>query len=56
MLALAADRRKKIVALALPIILGMMSQTLLNLIDTLMVSTLGTKTISAVGFGGFANF
>lgn len=56
MLALAADRRKKIIALALPIILGMMSQTLLNLIDTLMVSTLGTKTISAVGFGGFANF
>ncbi len=56
MIGLSRERRKIILALALPIILGMMSQTILNLVDTLMVSTLGTKAISAVGFGGFANF
>jgi putative MATE family efflux protein len=49
-------RRKRVFSLALPIILGMMSQTLLNLVDTLMVSTLGAAAIAAVGFGGFANF
>lgn len=56
MIGLPADRRKKIFTLALPIILGMMSQTVLNLVDTLMVSTLGAEAIAAVGFGGFANF
>ncbi len=34
----------------------MVSQTILNLVDTLMVSTLGASAIAAVGFGGFANF
>ncbi len=51
-----ADRRKIILALALPIILGMVSQTVLNLVDTLMVSRLGADAVAAVGFGGFANF
>lgn len=56
MIGLPADRRTRILALALPIILGMMSQTVLNLVDTLMVSTLGPAAIAAVGFGSFANF
>lgn len=34
----------------------MVSQTILNLVDTLMVSKLGANAIAAVGFGGFANF
>ncbi len=56
MIGLDPVRQKRVFRLALPIILGMMSQTLLNLVDTLMVSTLGAKAIAAVGFGGFANF
>jgi MATE family multidrug resistance protein len=56
MIGLETERRKRIFSLALPIILGMVSQTILNLVDTLMVSTLGPKAIAAVGFGGFANF
>lgn len=56
MIRLAPERRKRVFSLALPIILGMMSQTVLNLVDTLMVSTLGAAAIAAVGFGGFANF
>jgi len=56
MIGLAPDRRKKILALAVPIILGMMSQTVLNLVDTLMVSSLGASAIAAVGFASFANF
>ncbi len=36
--------------------LGMVSQTILNLVDTLMVASLGAKSIAAVGFGSFSNF
>ena len=43
-------------ALSLPIIGGMVSQNVLNLVDTLMVGRLGPKALAAVGFGGFANF
>ncbi|MCP4448202.1 MAG: MATE family efflux transporter [Myxococcales bacterium] len=56
MLGLPSARRKQILALAVPIILGMMSQTVLNVVDTLMVSSLGAKSIAAVGFGSFSNF
>lgn len=55
-MGLPAKRRNQILALAVPIILGMMSQTVLNVVDTLMVSSLGAKSIAAVGFGSFANF
>lgn len=50
------DRRVAILALALPIIGGMTSQTVLNLVDTFMVSRLGPVAVAAVGLGGFANF
>jgi multidrug resistance protein, MATE family len=43
-------------ALALPIIGGMGSQTLLNLIDTFMVSQLGKDAVAAVGLASFLNF
>jgi putative MATE family efflux protein len=42
--------------LALPIIGGMSSQTLFNLVDTAMVGTLGTAPLAGVGIGGFATF
>jgi MATE family multidrug resistance protein len=52
-------RRKaawRILILALPIIGGMVSQNLLNLVDTAMVGQLGASALGAVGFGGMANW
>ena len=50
------DRRNRILGLALPIVGGMISQNVLNLVDTAMVGTLGDAALAAVGIGGFANF
>ena len=52
------ERRRTwtILALALPIIGGMVSQNVLNLVDTAMVGTLGPSALAAVGMGSFANF
>ncbi len=50
------DRRAKIIALGLPIIGGMASQNILNIVDTAMVGTLGDIALAATGMGGFANF
>jgi MATE family multidrug resistance protein len=52
------ERRRiwTILALALPIIGGMVSQNVLNLVDTAMVGTLGPAALAAVGMGSFANF
>jgi putative MATE family efflux protein len=55
-IAVPADRRKRIFALALPIIGGMVSQNVLNLVDTAMVGVLGDEALAAVGTGGFLNF
>jgi putative MATE family efflux protein len=49
-------RLKKILALALPIIGGMVSQNVMNLVDTAMVGTLGEAALGAVGTASFANF
>jgi len=49
-------RRRRIFGLALPIIGGMLSQNVLNLVDTGMVGTLGDAALAGVGLGGFANF
>lgn len=51
-----ADRRKRILHLALPIIGGMISQNVLNLVDTGMVGVLGDDALAGVGLGGFLNF
>ena len=53
---LTADRRRRILSLALPIIGGMASQNVLNLVDTAMVGLLGAAPLAAVGMGSFANF
>ncbi len=47
---------RRILALALPIIGGMTSQNLFNLVDTAMVGTLGNQALAAVGLASFANF
>jgi len=49
-------RRQQILTLALPIIGGMVSQNVLNLVDTAMVGMLGAAALAAVGMASFANF
>ena len=51
-----AVRRQRILGLALPIIGGMVSQNLLNIVDTAMVGFLGDSALAAVGLGGFVVF
>lgn len=53
---LDSTRRRQILAIALPIIGGMASQNVLNLVDTAMVGTLGPAALAAVGMGSFMNF
>jgi len=53
---LQSDRARRVLALALPVIGGMVSQNILNLVDTAMVGTLGNAALAAVGIGGFAAF
>lgn len=52
------DRLRRILGLALPVIGGMVSQNILNLVDTAMVSRLdhSDAALAAVGYGGFALF
>nr|WP_163503301.1 MATE family efflux transporter [Halomonas socia] len=49
-------RRRTILKLALPIIAGMLSQSLLNLIDAALVGRLGEVALAGVGIGGYAMF
>lgn len=55
-MALTAPRRSRIFRLALPIMGGMASQNVLNLVDTAFVGQLGKASLAAVGMGGFANW
>jgi len=50
------QRTQKILALALPIMGGMLSQSLLNLIDAVLVGSLGETVLAGVGVGGYAIF
>lgn len=49
-------RVQRVLALALPIIGGMVSQNVMNLVDTAMVGQLGKEALAAVGLASFANF
>lgn len=49
-------RLKRILLLALPVMAGMLSQNVMNLVDMLMVGRLGNAALAAVGFGGFVVF
>lgn len=55
-LRIERERLRRILTLALPIIASMVSQNVLNLVDTAMVGTLGNAALAAVGLGGFATF
>ncbi|MCA9666698.1 MAG: MATE family efflux transporter, partial [Myxococcales bacterium] len=50
------ERARTILALALPIIGGMASQNVLNIVDTAMVGQLGSPALGAVGFGGVVHW
>ncbi|MCA9622983.1 MAG: MATE family efflux transporter [Myxococcales bacterium] len=58
--SLAADagesRYRTILRLALPIMGGMASQNVMNLVDTAMVGSQGDAALAAVGLSSFANF
>jgi putative MATE family efflux protein len=49
-------RRQRIFGLALPIVGGMVSQNLLNIVDTAMVGFLGDSALAAVGLSSFVVF
>lgn len=55
-LLLTRERTRRILTLGLPIVGGMASQNLLNLVDTAFVGALGDNALAAVGLGNFANF
>ncbi|MGO2878962.1 MAG: MATE family efflux transporter [Halomonas sp.] len=55
-MALATRRHGKVVRLALPIMLGMLSQSMLNIIDAALVGHLGQVALAGVGVGGYAMF
>lgn len=50
------DRLKRVMGLALPIMGGMVSQNVMNLVDTGMVGQLGKASLAAVGMASFATF
>jgi putative MATE family efflux protein len=50
------ERRQRVWAIALPIMGGMMSQNVLNLVDIGMVGRLGDDALAATGIGSFANY
>ena len=54
--SLPTGRFKTILVLALPIVGGMMSQNILNLVDTAMVGRVGPTALAAVGMASFTNF
>lgn len=49
-------RTRRVLTLSLPIIGGMTSQNVLNLVDTWMVGALGPAALAGVGFSSFLNF
>jgi len=50
------ERSGQILQIALPVIGGMVSQNILNLVDAAMVGALGTAELAAVGLASFVNF
>jgi multidrug resistance protein, MATE family len=50
------ERRRDILRISLPILGGMLSQNLLNLVDIWMVGGLGSAALAAVGLASFLSF
>lgn len=52
----STNKHKAIIALSFPIIGGMISQNIVNIVDTAMVGQVGTSALASVGLGSFLNF
>jgi putative MATE family efflux protein len=52
----SSHKHKAIIALSFPIIGGMISQNVVNIVDTAMVGQVGTSALASVGLGSFLNF
>ncbi|NVK22192.1 MAG: MATE family efflux transporter [Kangiellaceae bacterium] len=50
------NRSQQVLHISLPIVGGMISQNVLNLVDAAMVGTQGSAAIAAIGIAGFINF
>src|SRR5699024_1445157 len=50
------EQYRHLLALALPIMAALLSQSLLNVVDAFMVGQLGPVSLAAVGVGGYLNF
>lgn len=50
------DRTKQVLAISLPIMGGMISQSILNLVDAFLVGSLGNVELAAAGLGGYTMF
>ncbi|WP_251359127.1 MATE family efflux transporter [Kangiella sp. TOML190] len=50
------NRSQQVLQISLPIVGGMISQNVLNLVDAAMVGTQGSAAIAAIGLAGFINF
>ena len=56
LLRIEPQRLQRILGIGIPIIGGMLSQSLINLVDAAMVGRLGDTALAAVGIGGYASF
>lgn len=56
LLAIPNERLQRILKIGVPIIAGMLSQSLLNLVDAAMVGNLGPEALAGVGIGSYAAF
>ena len=50
------ERLNRILMIGVPIIVGMLSQSLMNLVDAAMVGRLGGNELAAIGVGSYATF
>ena len=56
LLGIPSNRLQRVLAIGTPIIAGMLSQSLLNLVDAAMVGNLGPDALAGVGIGSYAAF
>lgn len=55
-LHIPSARLTKILTISIPIIMGMLSQSIMNLVDAAMVGNLGSDSLAGVGIGSYASF
>lgn len=55
-LHISSDRLSRILTISIPIIMGMLSQSIINLVDAAMVGNLGSAALAGVGIGSYASF